>query len=491
MIPSYFTVIKKCAFKGCTSLKKLYTENVDAVESAIILGDGITEIGDEAFRGVDSIKYIKLPSTLVTLGTQALRDNDVLQYIDYNNCSIEELGKFEFYDNKALITVTLPNSLTSLGADRIFNGCSKLQVLYLPSGLTSIGSVKNIGGLYFTDEPYQLEWTDGMFDSENWNGQKPQKPTVYYFPENLGNFEEAFNSCHNLNDVIVFPEGVTTITNKNTFYNLDNKTFVFLGEVTSFYQESNKKSNFYFINDSVTEETLTVTGNGKHNLFFHSAGVHACEKTEEIGATCLENAKLVKICFCGNQYETQENENTALGHNHSIFEELVYVNYLEQGDYNYMCERCGNIASKEKAPALFLCLGYSASETGVGGIAIGYMVDGEAIANYTSTTGVTLKYGVFAVMQSKLGDNDVFGDDGAATNGVINAEITNYGFTAFELKVTGFTDEYKDAKLAMGAYVLVKDGENTEYSYMQDDAKGEKIGNYYFVSYNDVINMTE
>ncbi len=55
------------------------------------------------------------------------------------------------------------------------------------------------------------------------------------------------------------------------------------------------------------------------------------------------------------------------------------------------------------------------------------------------------------------------------------------------MKITGFTDEQKDTRLAMGAYVCVADGEATEYSYMQDDTKGEKVGNYYFVSYNDVV----
>ena len=45
-------------------------------------------------------------------------------------------------------------------------------------------------------------------------------------------------------------------------------------------------------------------------------------------------------------------------------------------------------------------------------------------------------------------------------------DITSYEFALFELKIVGFTDEYKDIKLAMGAYVAVTDGEKTEYSYI-------------------------
>mgnify|MGYP003305062600 CR=1 FL=1 len=81
---------------------------------------------------------------------------------------------------------------------------------------------------------------------------------------------------------------------------------------------------------------------------------------------------------------------------------------------------------------------------------------------YEEITGKTLKYGVFAVSQDRLGVNDVFGEDGTTAEGVINAEITSYEFVAFELKIAGFTDEHKDTKFAMGAYVAVTEGEETE-----------------------------
>ena len=183
---------------------------------------------------------------------------------------------------------------------------------------------------------------------------------------------------------------------------------------------------------------------------------------------------------------SSEVENTALGHAHSIFLDLVYENYSADGYYSYQCERCEDVNSTEKAPALFTCLGYSTPEDGRGGIAIGYTVNNVAIAEYEEATGKTLKYGVFAVMKDKLGTNDVFAEDGKVANGVINAEISNHGFVAFELKIIGFTDEYKDLKLAMGAYVAVTDGETTEYSYMQSGEPNENE-KYCFVSYNDIV----
>ena len=166
---------------------------------------------------------------------------------------------------------------------------------------------------------------------------------------------------------------------------------------------------------------------------------------------------------------------------------IEYLDYAAKGTRMACCTNDGcayNVT--EEVPALFVCLGYSAPENGTGGIAIGFTVNNEAIKAYEEVTGKTLKYGVFAVLQSRLGDNDVFAEDGTVAEGAINADITSYEFALFELKIVGFTDEYKDIKLAMGAYVAVTDGETTEYSYMQGGEPNENE-KYCFVSYNDIV----
>ena len=164
-----------------------------------------------------------------------------------------------------------------------------------------------------------------------------------------------------------------------------------------------------------------------------------------------------------------------------------FTSFTEKSYVKSACSRCWDGTVVMEIEPLFKCLGYSAPINGTSGIAIGFTVNNGAIAEYTEVTGKALKYGVFAVAKEKLGDSDIFGSDGTTASNVISAEITNYSFVAFDLKVIGFTDENKGYKLAMGAYVAVTDGENTKYSYMQDNTKGDKIGNYYFASYNDIV----
>ena len=165
---------------------------------------------------------------------------------------------------------------------------------------------------------------------------------------------------------------------------------------------------------------------------------------------------------------------------------ITYADFDKLGTKTTKClnEGC-TYKTTEETPALFTCLGFSTPEDDRTGLTIGFTVNNEAIKEYTEATGKAFNYGVFAILKDRLGENDVFAQDGTAIAGSINADITSYEFTAFELKIVGFTDEYKDIKLAMGAYVAETDGEITEYSYMQSGAPNENE-KYCFVSYNDI-----
>ena len=167
---------------------------------------------------------------------------------------------------------------------------------------------------------------------------------------------------------------------------------------------------------------------------------------------------------------------------------ISYENgYMAPGTREAVCSIC-NHAHTLYAEPLFTTKGYSNPIDGESGIAIGYSVNHAWIAKYTSLTGDEIEYGVFVVSKNKLGENDVFNQDGTKANGVISAEISSYEFASFNLKVVGFADEYKDMKLAMGAYAKTTSGENTVYSYMQSGTPiaGEK---YCFISYNELANI--
>ena len=243
--------------------------------------------------------------------------------------------------------------------------------------------------------------------------------------------------------------------------------------------------NIYVVGDSQGKTKFTII----ETADCENAGRQAYVEAERnVGKTLKSFEEFPNVV---EQYAI---DNPAKGHTPDLDNiiDITYANGFDNvGAYVCLCTNCGADDVKIEVSALFTCLGYSSTESKSGGIAVGFNTNSKAMAEYTRITGKTLNYGVFAVSQEMLGDKEIFSEDGKATSGVIIADVTKPGFSMFELKIIGFTNEQKDRKLAMGAYVTVTDGETTTYSYMQDDQKGEKVGNYYFVSYSTIVPTQE
>ncbi|MBO5312943.1 MAG: hypothetical protein J6B29_03155 [Clostridia bacterium] len=208
-------------------------------------------------------------------------------------------------------------------------------------------------------------------------------------------------------------------------------------------------------------------------------------------------------CYLGHTCEDDYNCETALvcavcdetlveAKAHTINESLKYVNgYASAGAYTVTCTNDGCEHSvTEEAPALFVCLGYSASESGNAGLILAFKVNHEAIENYKTETGNALEYGMFAVLKSNIGENGILNADGSENAGVIKADLTKNQFAVVSMKVKGFTtDEQKDAQIALGLYVIV-DGEEKEISYYQSGtpAEGEQFTS---TSYNQQVSTAQ
>ena len=175
-----------------------------------------------------------------------------------------------------------------------------------------------------------------------------------------------------------------------------------------------------------------------------------------------------------------------------IIKDVIYKNGMTQaGTSVYKCLYCDEGLVEESEPTfapLFTCLGYSAPEAdGDIGVAIKYKVHFEAIEAYEQATGETVSYGLYAATQKAIGDNDILDANGTPADGVLKAEINNDRFVFISLKMMGFsTDESKNAKFAIGAYVETTKGDKKEYAYLQEGtpAVGEK---YCFIAFNDFI----
>jgi hypothetical protein len=386
----------------------------------------------------------------------------------------------------------MPDCITTLPSGNEFGNCKSLTAVYLSKNLTSISGSSACfdycGSLYLVNEPF-------VATSEE---QTPAKPSIYYFPSNLAVLGSdsvgVFRGSSSINDVLVFGTKITAITNRVAFQGCPENTVVFLGNMTDVvayekYYWGTKNLIFANPEDKSASDLNKLELKSSMTAYFcYGDNVsHLAEKQLSTGATCTSPAMTADYCFCGQRIpNTESTVGNALGHSHTIYLGTVYENYMAEGYKEYKCDRCDNVNVDEKVPALFTCPGYSTPENGREGIAVGFVINSKAIKEYEEISGKTLKYGAFAVAQSKLGTNDIFGTDGKVSNGVVNAEISSHEFAAFELKIIGFTSEHKDVELAMGAYVIATDKNGTEYSYLQSGKPGEGE-KYEFISYGEIL----
>ncbi|MBO5262417.1 MAG: leucine-rich repeat protein [Clostridia bacterium] len=483
--------------------------------------EGVKSVCIYAGRDLTTLKWISFPKTITYLENAIFQNAKGLEECVFEHTEESALTTFPaymFYGCSNLKAFSMPDCITKMVSDSHFCKCTSMTALYLSKNLVTVESGPQTKApfdgcekMYFVNEPF-------TYDSI------PEKPTIYYFPKNMKSFENdcIFRNCKNLNDVLVFGEAFTEALSEYMLQSSPRKTVVFLGDMTKIAAEYWGAQNIVLANPQDTdfnsfEYTFTSPKNfNSIYMYFCSTGkkytinnktsveaviateesspFHVAEKTEKVEASCGVDAGLVTYCFCGYEISKEAEAGTALSHDYdyinnenAILVSISYTSYDSDGVKIVTCANCKKDAEL-KAPALFTCIGSSSSEFVEGELLIGYLTNKAAIAEYEVKTGKNISYGVFAVSQTVLKDNDIFASDGTAAYGVFSYNITNYDNAAFEIKVTGFVgEEQRNVKIALGAYIIVEKDGVKSYFYLQDKTanEGEK---YYFASYNDICN---
>jgi hypothetical protein len=164
---------------------------------------------------------------------------------------------------------------------------------------------------------------------------------------------------------------------------------------------------------------------------------------------------------------------------------VEYANgFASTGVKSKGCEKCNEIHT-EKIDAIFECNGYSVPENERIAVTVGYTINKNAMAEYKAVNS-SFEYGVFAVLESKIGTSEIFKEDGTLTTNSVCANLTNKSHAAVTLKILGFTtEEHKALGLAMGIYVKETVESQAKYTYIQP-ASPEEGQKYSFISYNEI-----
>ena len=125
-IPNSVTTIEQSAFGGCSSL------------TSVTIPNSVTTIGGDAFSGCSSLTSVTIPNSVTTIGGWAFSGCSSLTSVTIPN-SVTTIGEYTFYGCSSLTSITIPNSVTTIGG-RVFKYCSSLTSVTIPNSVTTIGS---------------------------------------------------------------------------------------------------------------------------------------------------------------------------------------------------------------------------------------------------------------------------------------------------------------------------------------------------------------
>ena len=103
----------------------------------VIIGDGVTEIGNGAFRKCRSLTSVTIPNSVTTIESSAFESCSSLTTVTIPN-SVTTIGDGAFSGCSALTYVTISNSVTTIGGS-VFSSCSALTFVTIPNSVTTIG----------------------------------------------------------------------------------------------------------------------------------------------------------------------------------------------------------------------------------------------------------------------------------------------------------------------------------------------------------------
>jgi hypothetical protein len=118
----------------------------------IIVEDGVTSIGKNAFYGFEKLTYVIIGGGVTSIGENA------------------------FAQCKAMLDITLPETLTTIG-DRAFEHCENLSEITLPSTIANIGYnvfwyCPGITDVYCKADPEDLTWKVSSEGDESFMADK-------------------------------------------------------------------------------------------------------------------------------------------------------------------------------------------------------------------------------------------------------------------------------------------------------------------------------
>ncbi len=183
------------SFYNCSSLTK------------VTISDGVTYIGCQAFSGCSSLIDVTIGDNVTNIDGYAFQKCTSLENVTFGN-SVTDIGRYAFNGCTSLKEITIPDSVENIG-DHAFYGASSLANIKIGSGVKYIGGTAfGLTACYESDD----NWKDDMFYIDDYLIAAKQTVSGKCFIKTgtriIANY--AFARCSSITEIIV-PNSVTHI----------------------------------------------------------------------------------------------------------------------------------------------------------------------------------------------------------------------------------------------------------------------------------------
>ena len=194
VIPDGVTNINSYPFQNCAYI------------TSVTIPNSVTSIGRRAFDG--TAWYNNQPNGLVYAGKVAYKYKGTMP--DNTEIVLEEgtlgITGGAFFNCSGLTSITIPNSVTSIGV-QTFSGCSSLTSITIPNSVTSIEGSAFEGTAWYNNQPDGLVYAGKI--AYKYKGSMPYN-TIVLEEGTLSITGSAFLNCSRLTSITI-PNSVTSI----------------------------------------------------------------------------------------------------------------------------------------------------------------------------------------------------------------------------------------------------------------------------------------
>ena len=242
-------------------------------------GSKVESIGNRAFYNNSSIQNITIPDTVKTIGTYAFKNTGIKELTLPG--SMETIPNSLFQGYTQFETLTLKEGVKTIG-NSAFEGCSELKIIDLPGSLTSIGNNAFKGNNALTSLTFHdLSSNSTIINSSVFQGCSSLE--TLSLPSNVKVIgSSAFRDCTSLNTVtlsskletiesdafrntaigsITIPETVTSIKD-NAFIDCKKLIKVEINGTSTI----NIAANAFYNNDANLKRTIAFLGRSENDL---------------------------------------------------------------------------------------------------------------------------------------------------------------------------------------------------------------------------------